>query len=177
MVIICYAERNSSRFGDVADRAVPKSFTPRDFTFEVSDTAMMKSIVLNIGLLFVASLLLTCITYMVDFQLFTSGFSIGNFHVGKIISPVDSMFLEGLLSIVVGVLFAIGSGGLTRSSTGGAMIAAAASAFSGKDTIGPDEVYRRNRWKAKGYVRFGLVLILNGAFLLVIYFLSLPSVH
>lgn len=52
------------------------------------------------------------------------------------------------------------------------MLASAAKAISHKDVIGPSEIFRKDAWKPKGYVRFGLVLMGAGAFLLVIYFLS-----
>ena len=52
------------------------------------------------------------------------------------------------------------------------MLAAAASAIS-KEIIGPSEIFRRDAWKPKGFIRLGLTLIITGIILLVIYFVSL----
>ena len=88
-------------------------------------------------------------------------------------SRTDATFVEGIFFIFVGFLVLIGSGGVTRTSQKAAMLASAVKAVSNKDVIGPSEIFRRDAWKPKGYVRLGLVLIAAGAFLLVIYFVSL----
>jgi hypothetical protein len=43
----------------------------------------------------------------------------------------------------------------------------------GNDVIGPSEIFRRDAWKPKGFLRLGLTLIMTGIILLVIYFASL----
>ena len=79
--------------------------------------------------------------------------------------------MEGIIFIILGVLFLLGSGGLSYGSVGAAVLAAKAKALGG-DVVGPSEVLRRDAWKPKGFVRLGLILIVAGIFLLVIYFMS-----
>jgi hypothetical protein len=93
------------------------------------------------------------------------------------ILPVDALFLEGILSIVLGILFLLGSGGLGIGSKAAATLAAATDAITGKETIGPAELYRRSKWKPQGYLRFALVLIMTGLFLLIFYFVSVYVIH
>jgi hypothetical protein len=84
-------------------------------------------------------------------------------------SPLDASFLEGVIFLLAGVLFLIGSGGITQTSGKAALLAATASAMD-KDVIGPSEVYRRDAWKPKGHTGLGLTLIMTGITLLVILF-------
>ena len=74
--------------------------------------------------------------------------------------------------IIVGVLLYLGSGGITRTSQRAAMLSATASA-AGADVIGPAEIFRKDAWKPKGFVRLGLTLIIAGIILVIIYFVSL----
>jgi hypothetical protein len=84
-------------------------------------------------------------------------------------SPLDASLFEGVIFVLFGVLFLIGSGGITQASRKAAVLAATASAM-GNDVIGPSEVYRKDVWKPKGYASLGLILIMTGIILLVIYF-------
>ena len=86
--------------------------------------------------------------------------------------PAEASFLEGVTFIILGALFFLGSGGISQTTRRAAMTAAAATAM-GKDVIGPSEIFRRDAWKPKGFTRLGLILILTGIFLLLIYFVSL----
>jgi hypothetical protein len=45
--------------------------------------------------------------------------------------------------------------------------------FTIKKTIEPSEIFRRDAWKAKGFTRLGLILIMTGIILLALYFVSL----
>jgi hypothetical protein len=126
---------------------------------------MTKSIAFNVVLLFGISLMLACIVYYVDLRIFSS--EVGN------ISCLDALFIEAVLSIILGALALLGSGGLSRASQRAAALAAAAGAISSRETIGPSEVFRRDAWKPRGFVRLGLVLMMMGVSLLIIYFLSL----
>jgi hypothetical protein len=109
---------------------------------------------------------LACATYLVNVWLFSSQTSI---RLSTSMSPLDASLFEGLIFVLFGVLFLIGSGGITQASRKAALLAAAASAM-GNDVIGPSEVYRRDAWRPKGYAGFGLILIMTGVILLVIYF-------
>jgi hypothetical protein len=125
---------------------------------------MNKKALRNIILLISASLALAFATYTVDLWLFSS-------HPR--ISPGDSSFLEGIIFIILGALFFLGSGGITRGSQKAALLAAAAEAITGTETVGPSEIFERDAWKPKGFIRLGLTLIITGIILLVIYFVSL----
>ena len=124
---------------------------------------MNKKALRNIIFLISVSLVLAYATYIVNIWLFSS-------HPR--ISPTDASLLEGIIFIIIGALFFLGSGGISRGSQRAAMLAAAASAI-GKEVIGSSEIFRRDSWKPKGFIRFGLILILTGIFLLLIYFASL----
>jgi len=125
---------------------------------------MNKHRVRNALILIDISLVIACGTYLLNDRFFSS-------H--PFMSRTDATFVEGIFFILVSFLVLIGSGGVTHTSQKAAMLASAAKAVSNKDAIGPSEIFRRDAWKPKGYVRLGLVLIAAGAFLLVIYFVSL----
>lgn len=54
-----------------------------------------------------------------------------------------------------------------------AVLASAAEAIYDKDVVKPSEIFRKETWKPKGYVRLGLILMITGIFLLIIYFAPL----
>jgi hypothetical protein len=109
------------------------------------------------------SLIVACAFYIVNLWLFSSNQSV---------SPADASFMEGMLMIVLGILVCLGSGGISRTSHKAAMLSAAASA-TGAEVIGPAEIFRKDAWKPKGFVKLGLTLIVTGIILLIIYFISL----
>jgi len=109
------------------------------------------------------SLIVACAIYMIDLWLFSS-------H--KPISPTDASFVEGMILVILGALLYLGSGGISRTSQKAAMLSAAASA-AGAEVIGPSEIFRRDAWKPNGFIRLGLILIITGIILLIIYFVSL----
>jgi hypothetical protein len=124
---------------------------------------MNRSTLWNIIRLIYVSLGIACATYLFDLWFFS---------IYPEMLPTEASFLEGLAFIILGTLFLLGSGGISRGSQGAAMLAALASAI-GKEVIGPSEIFRRDAWKPKGFMRLGLILILSGIFLLFIYFVSL----
>lgn len=115
------------------------------------------------SLLIIVSLVLAFAIYICNLQLFSSN---------PRISPLEVTFLEGIFLIIVGVIFFIGSGGLSRATQKTAMLAAAAKVIT-DDVVGPSEIFKRDAWKPKGYTQFGLTLILTGIILLIIYCISL----
>jgi hypothetical protein len=122
---------------------------------------MNTNIAKQIAILACASFVVALALYFSDIQLFpSSGY----------IKPADAAFIEGVFSVLSGLLIFIGSGGISRTSQKAALLASAAKAISDKEVIGPSEIFRRDTWKPKGYARPGLVLILTGLFLLIIYF-------
>jgi hypothetical protein len=121
----------------------------------------------SFALLAILSLALAGIFYGVDLWILTF---LGYTPLGILVS--DAAFLEGILLLICGVLALIGSGGISQTSRKAAMLAATASAMS-KDVIGPSEVYKRDRWKPKGFTRLGLTLTIAGIILLIVYFVSI----
>jgi len=121
---------------------------------------MNRSILRNVTFLITVSLVLASVTYAVDIWLFSS-------H--PYISLADIVFIEGIIFIIVGAVLFLGSGGISRASQRAAMLAATASAM-GKEVIGPTEIFRRDSWKPKGFIRLGLILIMTGVILLLVYF-------
>lgn len=125
---------------------------------------MNKYALKNILLLIISSVILAFAAYMINIWLFSSN---------QVISSVDFTFWEGMIFIILGVLFLLGSGGITRTSQKAALLAATAEAIYDEQIIGPSEIYRRDAWKPKGLVRLGLILIIAGTILLLIYFISI----
>ena len=75
--------------------------------------------------------------------------------------------------MIVGLLFITGRGGISRASLGAAMLAAKAKAIYGKDIVSPNEIFRRDAWKSRGFTRTALILIFSGVLMILVYFLSL----
>jgi hypothetical protein len=79
----------------------------------------------------------------------------------------NMLALEGILAILFGACFLIGSGGMSRNTASAAVLASAAKALDG-ETIGPSEILRRDAWKPKGYARLGLAIIGAGTILIAL---------
>jgi len=122
---------------------------------------MKKSPIRNAIRLTCISLILTCAVYSINLWLLSSN---------PRFSPTDALFIEGIISIILGALLLLGSGGINLWSRKAAILAATAEAAYGTETIGPSEIFRRDAWKPKGFVRLGLILIIAGVFMLIIYF-------
>jgi hypothetical protein len=69
--------------------------------------------------------------------------------------------LEGIFCIIIGILFAFGRGGIGPGSLREARAKAAADAIYGTD-YAISEVFRRDKWKAKGFPNAALVLLVAG---------------
>ena len=80
--------------------------------------------------------------------------------------PPEISALDGILLILGGAAFLLGSGGISRNTLSAAFRASVANAM-GKETVGPSEVMRRDAWKPKGYVRLGLIFIIAGILLII----------
>lgn len=125
---------------------------------------MKKTNLLNLAILVIISAMLTAIMYVVNLTLFSTN---------QYVSPADAFFVEGIIFIIFGTLFLLGSGGINRSSFQAAILGAAADGVYGKGGVGPSELFRRDSWKARGFPRIGFLLLLTGFFMLIIYFVSL----
>lgn len=131
---------------------------------EINVSRMKKRVLLSFAAFASVSLLITLSVYFVNILLLPSN---------EWVSPTDALFLEGAVSVLVGFLLLLGRGGISFWSKAAAILAAAASAVSGSDTVGPGEIMRRDAWRARGFLRLGLILLLTGFFMLAAYFLSL----
>jgi hypothetical protein len=107
---------------------------------------------LNLAVFSCISIIVTVVLYFVNVQLFTT----------PLFSPVDAMFIEGILFLIIGLLFLLGRGGINVWSQRAAILSALTEALSGKDMLGPDETLNKDRWKPKGFTRLALILILTG---------------
>jgi hypothetical protein len=126
-------------------------FDARSFVLRYVNRYSLRSVVL----LLLYSLVLAFVTYGVSFLLVRS----------YILS--DVLALEGILFILMGAGFLLGSGGISRNTSKAAMLASAAKTM-GEETIGPSEVMRRDAWKPKGRVRLGLTAIVAGVILVIL---------
>jgi hypothetical protein len=120
---------------------------------------MNRSTLWNIIRLICVSLGIACITYLFDLWFFS---------IYPEMLPAEASFLEGVTFIILGALFLLGSGGISETTRRAATTAAAAKAM-GKDVIGPSETYRRDAWKPKGFKRLGLIFVMTGIILILIY--------
>jgi len=123
---------------------------------------MNKNTLRNIALLVGISLILASVIHIFNLWLFS---------LKPLISPIDATFLEGIIFIGLGILFFIGSGGINPDTRKAAMLAALADVL-GKEVIGPSEVYKRDAWKPKGSIRLGLIFIITGITLVILYSIS-----
>jgi len=87
-------------------------------------------------------------------------------------SPTDLLFIEGIICFITGFLLLLGRGGISQTSRRAAILSALAGAIF-KDIMGPNEVYRRDAWKPKGFIRLAFILIIAGIFMISAYFMSL----
>ena len=90
-----------------------------------------------------------------------------------VISPTDALFIEGMMSILSGCLLLLGRGGLNFWSHKAAILSSAAEAAYGEETVGPAEIMRRDAWKSKGFIRAGLISLITGLLMLVVYITTL----
>jgi hypothetical protein len=120
---------------------------------------MNRNTLQNLTLLVVTSVVLACGTYLFDLWFFSKYLDM---------LPSEASFLEGVIFVILGVLFLLGSGGITQTSRRAAATAAAAK-LMGRDVIGPSEIYRRDSWKPKGFRRLGLIFVMAGITLVLIY--------
>jgi len=126
----------------------------------------MKSgkVLLNLLMLSFVSIIITVGFYFVNVWLFSTN---------RFFSSTDAFFIEGLLFLIVGFSLLIGRGGINLWSQKAAILSAIAGAVYDKDTVGPNEIFRRDRWKPEGFTRLALILIITGAFMVLLYFLTL----
>lgn len=123
-----------------------------------------RNILLNLVVFSSLSLLITTATYFVNIWLFSSS---------KYFSPTDAFFLEGIIFLVFGLLLLLGRGGINLWSQRAAILSALAGALYDEDSVGPDEMLRKDRWKPEGFTRLALILIVTGFFTILVHFLTL----
>ena len=125
---------------------------------------MNKRALLNVAVIALVSVFIAFSVYSVNVLMLSSN---------EWVSPTEALFVEGVVSVLVGLGVLLGRGGISSWSKAAAILAAAASALSGTETVGPGEIMRRDVWKARGFLRAGLVLLISGVLMLAAYFLTL----
>ena len=111
----------------------------------------------NVAFLIVTSLVIAFVAYGVSFWLL------------HLYPPSDLSAVEGILFILGGLGFLLGSGGISRNTAKAAILVSAATKRGG-ETIGPSEIFRKDAWKPKGHIRLGLTLIIAGTILIILSF-------
>lgn len=128
-----------------------------------------RKLLVNIVILLGISLLITIAAYFFNTWLLS-------LHAGGLLvedrSPTDMFFVEGMLSAIVGLLLLLGIG-INLWSQRAVLISARPRAVHGEDTVHPVEIFRRGMRIPKGFIRIALILVLAGAFMILIYFLTL----
>jgi hypothetical protein len=122
------------------------------------------SILLNLAAFSSVSALITVGIYLFNVWLLSSN---------ERFSPTNALFFEGMLFIIVGLLLLLGRGGINLWSQKAAILSALAGAVYNKDTVGPSEELRKDRWSPEGFTRLALVLMIAGTFMILTYFMTL----
>jgi hypothetical protein len=122
----------------------------------------IRTILLNVAAYSGISLLVLVAVYFIDVWFLSS-----YLHL----SALDTLSMEGVMFIIFGLLFLIGRGGISRASLGAAILAAKTKALYEEDMPGPNEILRRDAWKAKGFTRTALILVFSGVLMILVYIL------
>lgn len=113
---------------------------------------------LNLG----AAAILVAVTYLVNLWILSS-----LLHL-----PLMGLFfLEGVVALIAGTVLLLGRGGISISSSKAATLSAAAGALYDRDTPSPSQIYKQDAWRARGFIRSGIVVITSGAIMVILYFL------
>jgi hypothetical protein len=102
-------------------------------------------------------------------------FSLLNFYVlpsNAGVRVYDWFLFEGIFCVIFSVLFALGRGGIDAYTLRSAATAAAADAIYGTNHK-VSETFRKDKWRAEGFPKAALVLLVAGLVMLVIYFITL----
>jgi len=117
----------------------------------------------NIILFFVLPVLIVGLQYYANAMVLS-----GN----RFLSPTEVLFYEGILWVIVGLLFLMGMRNYNIRKA--AEVVAVAKTFpSGDDYVGRSGFFRRYIWQVKGSTRLGLILIFSGLLMIAVYFLTL----
>lgn len=89
----------------------------------------------------------------------------------------DAFFMEGVVTLLLGFLLLLGSGGINRWTMEAILKSSVADWLYKKETnkehVRPSEIWHADIWKPKGFPRVGLVCIFAGLVMILIYFLAL----
>jgi hypothetical protein len=116
----------------------------------------------SVTMLSCTSIVITIAFYFVNLWLFSSN---------EPPSPTDAFFVEGILFILIGLLFLFGRRGINLWTLKAAILSA--SAVYDEDTVSPDEIMMEEKWKQVGFARLAVLLILTGFLMILAYFLTL----
>lgn len=123
-----------------------------------------RHVLLNIMAYASLSLLIAASAYLANVWLLSSTYLQSRF------SPTDALFIEGLVLAGFGLLLLLGKGGINILTLKAALLSSTAEALYDEDMPGPQETFRRDKWRPNGFIRIGLVLMLAGVFMILIYF-------
>jgi len=84
----------------------------------------------------------------------------------------DWFLFEGIFCLILSILFALGRGGIDAYTLRSAETAALADAVYGKD-YEISKTFRKDKWRAEGFPKAALVLLIAGIVVLTLYFLTL----
>jgi hypothetical protein len=90
----------------------------------------------------------------------------------RYLSPTEVLFYEGILYVIVGLLFLMGMRNYNLRRAG-EVVAIAKTFPSGDEYVGRSAFFRRYIWQVKGSTRLGLILIFSGLLMIAVYFLTL----
>ena len=127
---------------------------------------MTKDFVKNVLFIICLSLAFVLAVYMVNHVYLFPYFR----HTWSNLGPDGVLFVEGLVSVLMGVLASLGSGGWGILTQKAAMLAAWLKLLPSDKIIGPGEVYRRDKWKPGGSTVLALSLMIAGAAFLLMSF-------
>jgi hypothetical protein len=83
------------------------------------------------------------------------------------------LFIEGVVLVIMGVLDSLASGISYGSRRSVGIVAASKAIFGESVQVRPSEMLKKNSWRKLGFYSVGSVAIMEGTFLLIIYFTSL----
>ena len=86
------------------------------------------------------------------------------------VSIHDMAFIEGILLLLVGILFLLGSGGINLATLKALFLASAADAAYNAE-YSPSEIFQKDAWRPRSFQKLALATIFSGIILISLYFI------